>query len=219
MVYCIGGIDFDVFLERYAALLGRGDELILVRSVLGRINLEEESEGESDLIERLCLLSRDKEISIYFAFRALAGENWYNSVGVVDCGHLLGVSDQILAPEGYCGGKSIRAYETARGTVALLVGEDVCQCRFRLPWEGKISHGICVFHTPCERRELLCARVWAIETGTAVHAHFSDSSYLLMPDGTISASECGQLRAFFKPLPVPKSKDACARVKFTLNRR
>lgn len=219
MVYCIGGIDFDAFLQRYAVLLGRGDELILVRNVLGRLDLQEEADGASDLLERICLLSRDKSITVYFAFRALLGDDWYNSVGVVDCGEVLGVSDQIIAPDGYCAGKSARAYETCRGNVAVLLGDDVAQSRLRQPWEGKVAHGVCLFHTPCEKRLLLCARVWAIELGAAVHAHFIDSSYLLMPDGAISASECGQLRAFFKPLPVPKTPAALPRVRFTLNRK
>lgn len=104
--------------------LKKGDILCLHRTVIGRVDMQRELDGEDKNMLTLLRLSASAHCVIFAATRAYVGDECYNSVLAFDDGRILGVSDQIMPVKGFEPGSSLRCYKTGVGTIAVLVGDD-----------------------------------------------------------------------------------------------
>ena len=105
------------------------DSLVIIGHGAGlSIDLVRELEGEDDVLKRLALYSRDRQITIVAGIEASIYRRKYLSAVVIDKGKIMGISDMTHeSDEGniYNLGSSYRVYKTSAGALGIVVGNDL----------------------------------------------------------------------------------------------
>ncbi|MDE5618694.1 MAG: hypothetical protein K2I79_04330 [Clostridia bacterium] len=125
MIVFVNDISLDSFVLGYLSAVGKGDTVIFSSGVLPDIDMNCEMEGQTDTLARLCVMSRDKESVIIASAATQVEKGYYNSVFVIDNGHIVGVSDEINPNMVYDKGKCLRCYNTSAGRIGVIIGEDL----------------------------------------------------------------------------------------------
>jgi predicted amidohydrolase len=103
------------------------DILVFSSGIIDRLNFFDELGGKSTVFYDLCLLSESMDCVIICACDTEVCGTLHKSAVLIDCGKLAGVSDmaQTDSESGYSPGGGFRVYETSRGKIGLIVGEDI----------------------------------------------------------------------------------------------
>ncbi len=125
MVVFVNDVSLDGFVLGYLSTIGKGDMIIFSAGVLPDVDMSSEMEGETDTLARLCVMARDKGAVIVAAAAVQVEGGYFNSVFVIDCGHIVGVSDEINPAMVYDKGKCLRCYNTSLGRIGILIGDDL----------------------------------------------------------------------------------------------
>lgn len=196
MLYCIADTPPQVALSTAFSRAKRGDVICLHRSVIGRLDMRRELEGEQNTVAALLRLSAITRSVVLAAVRALVDDERYDSVIAFENGKLLGISDRISPRAGFSEGNCLRCYDLPDGRTGVLVGRD-----FEYPelWRALAASDCKCVHVFDERKmsaldeKLLCA--FSFTYGMTAFAHFLDSSAVFSPDGTLKDRSEGCCRS------------------------
>lgn len=196
MLYCISCLPPEDALGQAFARSKRGDVVCLHRSVVGRLDMRRELDGEQKTVLSLIRLSAITRSAVFCAARAIVDDDRYDSVIAFECGKLLGVSDRISPRAGFCEGNSIRCYDLPSGRTGVLVGRD-----FEYPelWRA-LALSDCKSCIIFDERKLTAPdesllSSLAFTAGLTVYAHFYDASVCFSPDGIMKENPSGSFRA------------------------
>ena len=124
MLCVVKNISLNGFLLSHLPAIGEKDVLALSCGAVKRVDMNAELRGEEDLFARLTTLSRDKGITILLHSDFYAAGGTFNSAAVID-GEICGVSDEINPRSYHDAGGALRCFNTSRGRVGILLGEDI----------------------------------------------------------------------------------------------
>ena len=196
MHICISCVTPEDALGQAFAKTKRGDVLCLHRSVIGRLDMNKELDGDQRTVLSLLRLSAITRSAVLCAARALVDDDRYDSVFAFGNGKLLGVSDRLSPRAGFCEGNNLRCYDLAGIRTGVLVGRD-----FEYPelWRALALSG-CDSCLVFDERKLtyLCENLlssFAYCAGLTVFAHFADSSLSFLPDGSLRDKQYGTFRS------------------------
>lgn len=201
MIYSFSCITPEEALGQAFARARRDDVICLHRSVIGRLDMRKELDGEQKTVLALMRLSAVTRSAVFAAVRAVVDDDRYDSVITFSGGKLLGVSDRISPRAGFCEGNSLRCFDLPCGRTGVLVGRD-----FEYPelWRALALSGCksCMVFDERKlgRTEEAVLTSLAFCTGLTVYAHFYDFSASFTPDGAPVKKTDGVCRA----LPVCK---------------
>lgn len=195
MHICISCVPPEDALGHAFAKVKRGDVLCLHRSVVGRLDMNKELDGDHRTVLSMIRLSAITRSAVFCAARALVDDDRYDSVFAFGNGKLLGVSDRISPRAGFCEGNSLRCYDLSGVRTGLLVGRD-----FEYPelWRA-LALSDCSACIVFDERKItpLCENLlssFAYCAGLTVFAHFADSSLCFCPDGSLREKQDGTFR-------------------------
>lgn len=195
MLICISCLPPEDALGLAFARAKRGDVICLHRSVIGRLDMKKELDGEQKTVLSLMRLSAITRSAVFCAVRAVIDDDRYDSVIVFENGKLLGISDRISPRAGFCEGNNLRCYDSPCGRTGVLIGRD-----FEYPqlWQPLISSDCrrCIVFderklSPVDEKLLSS---FSVCTGMTVFANFYDVSAAFTPDGAIRESAQGNFR-------------------------
>lgn len=196
VLYCISCLPPEQALGHAFAHARRGDTVCLHRSVIGRLDMRRELEGEQKTVSSLMRLSAITRSAVFCAVRAIVDDERYDSVMAFKSGKLLGVSDRVSPRAGYCCGNSLRCYDLPCGRTGVLVGGD-----FEYPelWRA-LSIYDCESCIVFDERKLTALSgnllsSLSFTAGLTVFAHFYDASVCYAPDGSLKEKVAGECRA------------------------
>lgn len=124
MLCVVKNISLDGFLLSHLPSVSAKDVLVLSCGAVKCVDMNEELRGNSDIFSRLTALSRDKGITVLLHSDFCAAGGLFNSAAVVD-GEICGVSDEINPLTFHSPGGALRCYNTSRGRIGILLGEDI----------------------------------------------------------------------------------------------
>ena len=124
MLCVVKNTSLNGFLLSNLPALGEKDVLVLSFGAVKCVDMNAELKGESDIFSRLTTLSRDKNVTILLHSDFYAAGGVFNSAAVVDNG-ICGVSDEINPRSCHDPGNALRCYNTSRGRLGVLLGEDI----------------------------------------------------------------------------------------------
>ncbi len=214
MIFCFSDIEFDRVVEEYGAMISPNDILLFTREVVGLVDMPAELGGRTSILRGIVEYSKDKGVIIVVAMRAKIGEKIFNSVGVIDNGHIMGVSDEINPPKGYLGSSTVRSYMTSRGKVCVFVDSDICYPQL---WQGALKgcrYIFCLNSSCSDVERISCARTLARATGRYVLCKFTDSGVCINSYGKIESIKWGRMSAFYMPLTFAVGKVVKGKIKF-----
>ena len=196
MLYCICRIPPEQALGHAFAHVKRGDTVCLHRSVVGRLDMRKELDGEQETVAALMRLSAITRSAVFCAVRAIVDDDRYDSVIAFENGKLLGISDRISPRAGFSEGNSLRCYDLHFGRTGVLVGRD-----FEYPelWRA-LAFSDCKNCIVFDERNISALDEsllisLAFTAGLTVFAHFYDRSVVISPDGAKRESVDGTFRA------------------------
>lgn len=195
MIYCISRIPPEQALGQAFSHAKRGDAICLHRSVVGRLDMRKELEGEQKTVSALIRLSAITRSSVFCAVRATVDDDRYDSVIAFASGKLLGVSDRISPRAGFSEGNSLRCYDLPEGRTGVLVGRD-----FEYPelWRALALSDCKCCHVFDERKITALSQnllsSLSFTAGITVFAHFLDASAVFSPDGALKELSEGTFR-------------------------
>lgn len=205
MLYCIAETTPKEAFPLAFSRAKRGDVICLHRSVIGRLDMRGELEGEQNAVAALMRLSAITRSAVFAAVRAIVDDERYDSVIAFENGKLLGVSDRISPRAGFCEGNSLRCYDLPYGRTGVLVGRD-----FEYPelWRALASSGCACCQIFDERKTTPLGETvlssMAYTYGLTAFAHFLDASAVFTPKGTPPVKYDGAFRAL--PLVIETTK-------------
>ncbi len=207
MLYCISLIPPEQALGQAFAHAKRGDVICLHRSVVGRLDMRKELDGDQRTVSTLLRLSAATRSFVFCAVRATIDDDRYDSVIAFGKGKLLGVSDRISPSAGFSEGNSLRCYDLDEGRSGLLVGRD-----FEYPelWRALVLSDCKSVQIFDERNmtaldEKLLSSL-SFVYGMTAFAHFRDVSAVFSPDGSLKHTVAGNFRTLSSDVETRKSK-------------
>lgn len=213
MVFCFENFDIDSLIDEYNDILSTNDIVVLKKSVCGRVNLPYELNGKTQLIKRLLLFSRQKEIILFVAMDAQIGGNIYDSIMVIDKGKVLGVSDCICEQKGYKSGTSLRSYATSMGKVCVFAGQDIMYAEL---WSHVVGcrYIINICDSAYDGLHIACSRAVASYAGKYVLVVFADNVVCITPYGKIESIKQGHMTTFYLPMSLARGNRFNKKIKF-----
>lgn len=131
------------------------DVLVFSNRIIEKLDLIEEIDGKTSVFYELCKLSENLNCVLIAGCDTEILGVLHKSAIIIDCGVLLGVSDMtyILDESKYNGGGCFRVYDTSKGKIGLVVGDDImfpevlktlalCDSDFIISVYGKIYSAI-----------------------------------------------------------------------------
>ncbi len=117
----------EKFIERDASKLRSPDVLVFSEGIVGKLNLLSEAGGAGNVFIALSALSEKLSCAVAAACDTEVCGLLHKSAAVFDCGRLLGVSDMahVVDESGYSPGGTFRVYDTSKGKLGVVVGEDI----------------------------------------------------------------------------------------------
>ena len=173
----------------------KGDVICFHRSVIGRLDMKRELDGDDKTVLSLMRLSAATHTTLFCAVRALTDEDRYDSVIAFSDGKLLGVSDRISPRAGFCEGGNLRCYDLPCGRTGILIGND-----FEYPelWRALALAGCALCYVFNEKKlspldEKLLSSLSFIYGITTIAVYY-DCSLMFSPDGCVRERKCDDTR-------------------------
>lgn len=103
------------------------DILVFSSKIIDKLNFFDELGGKSNTFYDLCLLSETMKCVVICGCDTEVCGILHKSAVIIDNGRLAGVSDMahIIDESGYSPGGGFRIYETTRGRIGIIVGDDI----------------------------------------------------------------------------------------------
>lgn len=103
------------------------DVLVFSNNVIEQLDLIKEIDGKTNVFYELCKLSETLNSVLIIGCDTEVLGILHKSAIVIDCGTLLGVSDMahVLDDAKYNSGGCFRVYDTSKGKIGIIVGEDI----------------------------------------------------------------------------------------------
>lgn len=103
------------------------DVLVFSNKIVDRLDLVQEMDGKTNVFYELCKLSETLNCVLIIGCDTEILGILHKSAIVIDCGTLMGVSDMahILDDSKYNSGGCFRVYDTSKGKIGIIVGEDI----------------------------------------------------------------------------------------------
>lgn len=103
------------------------DILVFSSGIIDKLDLFNELEGKSKIFYDLCILSKSMDCVIVCGCDTEVCGVMHKSAVVIDNGKLAGVSDMahVIDESIYSPGGNFRVYDTSRGKIGLIIGEDL----------------------------------------------------------------------------------------------
>lgn len=119
--------NYTDFVLSELARLRNPDVLVLSPAIVDKIDLLMEAGTQSGTLFDLCVLSESLKCVVVCGCDTTVCGACKRSAIIIDNGKLLGVSDMahVLDESPYTPGASFRVYDTSRGKIGLIVGEDL----------------------------------------------------------------------------------------------
>lgn len=103
------------------------DVLVFSNKIIEKLDLIEEIDGKTNVFYELCKLSESLDCVLIIGCDTEILGILHKSAIIIDCGTLLGVSDMahVLDDSKYNGGGCFRVYDTSKGKIGLVIGDDI----------------------------------------------------------------------------------------------
>lgn len=185
----------EIYLDEIDRYVG-SDVIIFSFSGLGLISFKKELENETEYFVDLARLSKELSCVIISGCDTDSYGNFRHSVVIADKGKILGVSDMVhcAVNSEYTPGGGFRVYDTSKGKIGILVGEDLFfpeSMRVLTLCDADII--VCVFNQMKNEMPIVLLRAGAFSNGIDSILCAKDYSLIVNSSGNITFAKNGDV--------------------------